>query len=61
MHPAPVISVAVAAVVALDAKAQRLAVNFFPIKNNLAGKGAVGMWRAGKADPALIAERFAKI
>ena len=41
MHPAPVISVAVAAVVALDAKAQRLAVNFFPIKNNLAGKGAV--------------------
>src|SRR5579859_3982165 len=55
VHPAPVASVAVAAVVALHAKSQRLAAEFLAVENNFAGEDGIRMRRAREADPAFIA------
>src|ERR1700747_2078893 len=52
VHPAPVVAVAVAAVVALYAKSQRLAGELLAVEINLTGKCGIPMRRAGKADPA---------
>src|SRR5882724_3959200 len=61
VHPAPVTSVAVAGVVALDAKTQGLAADLLGVKHDFAGKCGVRMRRAGEANPTLVAERCAKV
>src|ERR1700722_237332 len=60
MHPAPVASVAVSAVMALYAEAQRFAADFLAVEKNLAGEGGIRMLRARKPDPAFITQLRAK-
>src|SRR6516225_4323254 len=61
MHPPPPGAVAIAAIMALHAKAKRFAGKFLAVKNNSPRKLRVGMWRSGNADPASIAECHAKM
>ena len=61
VRPGPEMPMAEAAVVALQAEAERIATENPIVKPNLPGESGVGMSRAGKADPAFVAQRNSEI
>lgn len=61
VHPAPIRAVTIAAIMTLDAEAQGLLGELFPIELDFTAEGSVGMRRARKADPAFVAQHGAEI
>ena len=61
VRPSPEMPMAEAAVVALDAEAERIAPENSTVEADFSGENGVGMRRARKADPAFVAQRNPEI